>query len=273
MKLERHPLSAAWPDMAREDFDALVMSIEKNGLRDPIVLFNGMILDGWHRYQACEMAGRPIATTIFDGTPAEAEQLVGDKHTRRSLTATQRVAAIMAMYVWRAKQPDNIRSEAPDNIRTSQAPDNIRIPNAEIAKRAQTSVATVEKVKAALNKSPERAEAMLSGKVSAAKVLADELPANDYKAKYDALVQDFDELKTTISVLETQLEAALAIDTHGHIKALEIEIRKRKAVESQRDELQRAQNEQNKTVRYWKRRSEKAESELGRQVAVAEAEY
>jgi hypothetical protein len=167
-RYERHPLSAAWPNMAREDFDALVTSIERNGLREPVVVFDGMILDGWHRMQACESAARPMSIVIFDGDAAAAEQFVCDKHTRRSLTATQRATAVLAMMQWRTRK-DNASNFDQSVPNTDWSKSTAK----DIAVRAGVSVATVEKVKTANVKAPDRAQDMRDGKVSASTVLRD----------------------------------------------------------------------------------------------------
>ena len=53
MKYTQHPLSASWSAMDEEAFKALIDDIDANGVRNPIVLYEGKILDGWHRYRAC----------------------------------------------------------------------------------------------------------------------------------------------------------------------------------------------------------------------------
>ena len=52
--LQQHPLSSALPAMPDVDFQALKDSIESIGVQNPIVLFEGMVLDGWHRYRAAK---------------------------------------------------------------------------------------------------------------------------------------------------------------------------------------------------------------------------
>src|SRR6516164_7782662 len=52
-----HPLADLVPPMSGEEYEALVADIKKNGLLGVIVLHEGMILDGRHRYRACLEAG------------------------------------------------------------------------------------------------------------------------------------------------------------------------------------------------------------------------
>ena len=48
-----HPAAGLWPMLNPTDHSALVDSIKVSGLRNPITMFEGMILDGRNRYQAC----------------------------------------------------------------------------------------------------------------------------------------------------------------------------------------------------------------------------
>jgi hypothetical protein len=150
----RHFLSAAWPNMSAEDHQALRDSITSSGLREPIVLLNGEILDGWQRYTACLAECIEPRFVEFEGDdPAD---FVRDKHTRRPLSLTQRLTAIARMYTWRpAGRPNNSAV-------------NAEFSAAEMAKLAGASTRSAEYVKAAITHgTPEVVEAMAAGKLTA----------------------------------------------------------------------------------------------------------
>ncbi len=89
-----HELAEAFPRMDEFRLGTLVDSIETNGLREPIVLFEGKILDGRNRYQACLLAKVEPRFRDFDGDFEAALQYVIDTNLeRRDLTVTERVLA------------------------------------------------------------------------------------------------------------------------------------------------------------------------------------
>lgn len=99
MSFQRHPLSAAFPDMPANDYASLVSDIDANGLREPGWVYEGMILDGWHRYRACEESGRPFTYAEYTGD--DPVGLVKSRNLeRRHLTASQKAAAVVACNEW-----------------------------------------------------------------------------------------------------------------------------------------------------------------------------
>lgn len=58
----RHPLSAKYGDMSPEELKGLEADIRANGLNRPIALFEGKVLDGWHRYTCLKAIYGPRIT-------------------------------------------------------------------------------------------------------------------------------------------------------------------------------------------------------------------
>jgi regulator of replication initiation timing len=141
VELIQHPLSAAFPSMSVEDFQALKDDIETNGQHEPVMLYEGMVLDGWHRYRACAELGVKVKQFTFaDGDPVAYVESA-NLH-RRHLTASQRAAAVVAVRAWApAKRP----AEAAKNKGAAAAPLST---NKDMAKAANVSVRTIKDAKA-----------------------------------------------------------------------------------------------------------------------------
>jgi hypothetical protein len=97
-KLEPHPLSERFPQILPEDFDKLAADIKLHGLHQPIVLYQGKILDGNNRYRACEEAGRKPTFADFNGDDAQARNFVISANIhRRHLSPEQRREIIASL--------------------------------------------------------------------------------------------------------------------------------------------------------------------------------
>jgi hypothetical protein len=92
-ELKFHPLAEILPLIEGEELNELVESVKANGLREPIVLYEGLILDGRNRYRACLAAGVEPRTVEFSG--ADATAFVRDENIhRRHLTVGQKAMAV-----------------------------------------------------------------------------------------------------------------------------------------------------------------------------------
>jgi ParB-like chromosome segregation protein Spo0J len=86
-----HPLAETVPSMTDEEYVELVADIRANGLREKITLYQDMILDGRHRYKACNATGRTAVFDTFEGTEAQARAFVISKnYHRRMVTAAKK---------------------------------------------------------------------------------------------------------------------------------------------------------------------------------------
>jgi len=95
-QLESHPLSNLLPMMSEDELKKLRADILEVGLKEPIMLFEGKILDGRNRYRACQDLGVEPTFEEFAGTADEALDYVLAKNVqRRQLSGSQR--AIVAL--------------------------------------------------------------------------------------------------------------------------------------------------------------------------------
>jgi ParB-like chromosome segregation protein Spo0J len=100
-KLSVHPAAEIFPLMRDADFQQLKEDIDLHGLQEPICLYQGQILDGRNRYQACTELGIEPATREYEGDDPEGFVLSVNLH-RRHLNASQRAmsAATQATQTW-----------------------------------------------------------------------------------------------------------------------------------------------------------------------------
>ncbi len=90
-----HPLASLVPPMMQDELVELERDIQDHGQRQPIILYDGQILDGRHRYAVCQKLGIEPKVEAFAGSEAEAKALVLSLNVhRRHLTFAQKKALI-----------------------------------------------------------------------------------------------------------------------------------------------------------------------------------
>ena len=88
--MNRHKFNI-FPEAKPDDYARLIDDIQTNGydVDQPVIVYQGAILDGWNRNKACvELMIKP-SIRVFDGSDIEAIQLVMRTNKRRNLNSGQ----------------------------------------------------------------------------------------------------------------------------------------------------------------------------------------
>lgn len=85
-----HAVADIFPLMSDDEFAGLKADIEQHGLREPIVLHEGRIIDGRNRYQACHELKLMPQTKDWNGKGSLVSFIVSANLHRRHLTTNQR---------------------------------------------------------------------------------------------------------------------------------------------------------------------------------------
>lgn len=98
MTMQFHPLAECFPLMVGAEFEALCNSIKENGLREPITMYEDMILDGRNRWNACEKLDVAKSYTYLPNDTDPLKFVIDKNLHRRHLTESQRamIAADLA---------------------------------------------------------------------------------------------------------------------------------------------------------------------------------
>ena len=147
--MEFHPIANIFPMMSDEELSELAESIESNGLRVPILLHEGKILDGRNRYQACGSSGVKPEYTEFEGDDPLSHVLDLNLY-RRHLTSGQKAVVVA--------EAQTIGSGGYQNPNIADLPTQ-----EELAKTLNVSPTYVSEVKGIQQKSPNHYEQIKSG--------------------------------------------------------------------------------------------------------------
>jgi hypothetical protein len=166
--------------MGQEELSALAADIKAHGLRQPVVMHQGKVLDGRNRLLACERAGVAPRFVQWRGKESPAAWVVSQNLHRRHLTDGQRkfiAGEVQKLYAEEARA----RMEEGRNQYSSPTADlrqgtRALTSAARAARDLGVSVRGVEQAKRVSEKAPVLKEAVLAGVASldAAAALADE---------------------------------------------------------------------------------------------------
>lgn len=279
MTYELHPLCTLFPRVTGAEFDALVADIRANGLRQPIVIHDGMVLDGGNRYRACIEAGVDPKFVPFDGESAVAFVLSANLH-RRHLSPGQQAAIVASAQDW-AKAHTHGGDKKSDQAAT--------LPLDSVAKRAAESGASERTQRMAdkvARQAPELAKKVAHGEISLPKAVEqiENKPAKKEKRSFQAsapaadVAQELEEARHAIVDLSQEVDrlrdrlAVESMDASEEEKTTAAEIiaslreqieameRDMQAMRMSRDTYQRENGELKKQIAMLQRQLKKVEA-------------
>lgn len=250
MKYELHPLCTFFPRMTGAEFDALRDDIKENGLKNPIVIHDGMILDGGNRYKACVEAGVDPVFIKYDGADIAAFVLSMNMH-RRHLSQGQYAAIVSSMQNWEQSHPSIKLSKDGCNVaplstvadraaksgastRTQQMADKVAKADPDLAKKVAHGEMSL--LKAIKQITPQKNKQKNSQEVEA----PDDLEQINKELSHEivSLEEENQKLRDAISAgqlpdaVEIQTAEEIIIDLRKQVKNLQIELQ---AVKESRD--------------------------------------
>jgi len=283
MSYELHPLCTLFPRLAGNEFDALCADIKTNGLREPIVLHDGLILDGGNRYRACLAAGIAPVFTPFEGESIVSFVLSANLH-RRHMTPGQQAAIVASAQDWaRAhvagsnqytakaesgsatlhyhskEQTGNVAglqtvqeraAESHASIRTQKMADKVARANPELAQKVGRGEITLPKALQKIEGKPAKPAKQSRPAPAHSMIYEGEDLSDAMNASVDELLDDLQEKDKTIDALEERIKALSKDDV---AKELDEQIRIRQGIEARLgQEMNRANQYHNELRGYGK---------------------
>ncbi len=160
---QQHPLSAAFPAMSAEDFQGLKDSITDIGVQNPITLFEGMVIDGWHRYKAANELGMDCQSKDLDNWIDPVAFVRAQNKDRRHLPLSAWALIEVSLREWKpSHRPDKGELSSP-----------LQASNQEMADAVGVTKRTIQQAKAVQsNATAEVIAAVKSGEIGLPKAAA-----------------------------------------------------------------------------------------------------
>lgn len=277
MNYQQHPLSAAFPRMTPEEFQELRDSVENIGVQNPIIILDGMVIDGWNRYSAATELGMDCPAVPLPAGVDPRDFVIAQNQTRRHITKGQLIAAASKVYEWKplgANQHAGATAVPAEAVSSKEFAEKLNVGTRSVeqfravqAKATPAVVAAVERGEIGLEKAaaiaqmPKEQQAEAIHKPLPKKAAPALEPAHDINQEMaDAvahMARENQELhdRLALAVIDgTEEEKAMAAETivelRARVAALEAEL---SAVKDIRNALMSENSELKKQVIYMKK--------------------
>lgn len=264
MTYELHPLCTLFPRLSGHEFESLCADIKENGLRQPIVIHDGMILDGGNRYLACIDSGIEPDFIEFGGENIVSFVLSANLH-RRHLSPGQQAAIVSSAQDWAKAQ--TVGKPKSGNVTGLEKVED-RMAKSGASDKTQRMADKVAK------SNPELAKKVGHGEISLPKAVKQISPPKQMNEECE---KDREEIQQELYGNEEVDVLAELEDAHKEIERLHkiiecndhlIEIKRLSdlllVTESQRDAFQASVSDLKRQVKYWKSKLEKLEKQVNK---------
>lgn len=206
--LKPHQLCSIFPRLAEAEFSALCRDIATNGLNQPIVLHDGLILDGGNRYRACIELGIEPEIVKFSGSDPVSFVLSANLH-RRHLSAGQSAAIVAAAQDWATAQGHGGDRKSDQRARLPLENIADRAATAGVSERTQKDADKVARINPELAKQVAHGEITLPQAVAVIrpKVMPEATPEPEYIPSEEDLLAEYEREVAANALLQSRIDA------------------------------------------------------------------
>jgi hypothetical protein len=179
-----HKYAEYFPQLEGDEFDMLVKDIKENGQNEPVVIFNGEILDGINRTRACEVLGIDPDEKEYTGDDP-LKYVISSNIRRRHLDTSQRAMLATDMLPEFEKEAEKRSLANLKNVgdKYNRDDDEIERPHRDqsyhyqsredAAKMFGVSGPTVQRAKRIKEEAPDKVDDIIKGKTTVSAVDAE----------------------------------------------------------------------------------------------------
>ncbi len=174
--MKYHPLSLLFPKLSEFEIQELAADIRSMGLKHKILLYDGQILDGRHRYEACQRIKFDMTDAslyeVYRGADPRGE-VISRNLRRRQLNDLERSMVAASLTAYGPGRPKLNRGNSPTSTKDDDMDEQIPFTAEEAAAMFNVTKDQIREVKPIVKKgSKALQEAVKSGQVPVSKAAA-----------------------------------------------------------------------------------------------------